>query len=62
MVLFKANSYNSETIKFYEVQWQLLKDFMQERYDTDDFSISIGMDYLEQRYGFAEKFNNNNPH
>jgi integrase/recombinase XerD len=57
MVLFKANSYNSETIKFYEVQWQHLKDFMQERYDTDDFSISIGMDYLEQRYGFAEKFN-----
>ncbi len=55
--LLKENNYNSETIRFYEVQWRHLMDFLLDRFGSDDFSIDKGMLYLEQRYGLTEKFN-----
>jgi site-specific recombinase XerD len=54
--LLKENNYNSKTIRFYEMQWRHLTDFLLDRFGTDEFSISKGMAYLEQMYGFTEKF------
>ena len=56
--LLVRNSYNPNTIKFYEREWRKIRDFILEEYGDDVFDIERGLAYLEKTYYFKTKYDN----
>ena len=48
--LLRKNNYSNATIKFYQLEWNRIKDFLLENYDTLEFTMDKGLDYLEKRH------------
>ncbi len=57
-VLLLENHYNPVTIRFYEREWNKIKQFLMEEYQDTEFEMEKGLAYLEKQYGFITNSNN----
>ena len=57
MKLLQENHYQPATIRFYEREWDKIHSFLIEKYGDSEYDMGRGIEYLEDRYGFVTKYN-----
>lgn len=55
--LLQENHYTPATIHFYEREWNKIHSFLQEEYGDSEYNMDRGLKYLENRYHFITKYN-----
>ena len=55
--LLIENNYSPITIRFYEREWERLREFLLNEYGETEFEMERGLLYLEKQYSFISKVN-----
>ena len=55
--LLIENNYSPITIRFYEREWDRLREFLLKEYGETEFEMERGLLYLEKQYSFISKVN-----
>lgn len=58
--LMTLNNYAQTTIHTYVRVWKKLAAYMIEKFETEEFSIEYGLQFLEDKYQFSTRFDNKN--
>ena len=56
--LMTLNNYAQTTIHTYVRVWKKLAAYMIEKFETEEFSIEYGLQFLEDKYQFSTRFDN----